>query len=463
MASVSGIEVEFSGTALGDKRRSLRVLEVVRALDVNPSMSFPKAMGNDAALEGTYRLLNNPEVGAAELLAPHHRATAERISALPAVVIAHDTTSLDFNGSGRSGLGPTSRGGQGFFAHISLALTGDEARLPLGVLASKTWVRTGKKPKIRPEMRSHDPERESKRWFEQVAAAQGRVPNEVRAIHVMDREGDAYELLSRMHAGKLGFVVRAAHDRRVLGDLPMLSDVLGALKQECEREVPLSRRIGSSMPRGRAQHPPRHSRVARLAFSASRVEFERPRYALNELLPSISLNVVHVTEVDPPPGEKPVEWILFTSESIASVADILRVVDVYRARWVIEEFFKALKTGCAIEERELESFHALENALALFVPIAWRLLLLRNLSRQSGDVAANVALTTTQLEVLRAVSKKPLSAAPTAREALLAIAALGGHIKNNGDPGWQVLARGYHDLLLLEVGWLARGPRCDQS
>jgi hypothetical protein len=463
MAKVSGVEAEFKGVSLGDERRSRRVVEVVRALDVNPALSFPKAMGEDAALEGTYRLLNNPNVTSEELLAPHHRATAQRISALPSVVIAHDTTSLGFNGDGRSGLGPTSRGGQGFFAHVSFALTGDESRLPLGVLASKTWVRTGKKPKMRAEKRSHDPDRESKRWFEQVAVAQSRVPAGCHAVHLMDREGDAYELLSRLVDAKLGFVVRAAHDRHVLGDLPMLSDVLGSLTHEAEREVPLSRRIGSPMPRGRATHPPRHCRSARLVFSASRIEFERPRYALKELVPSISVNVVHVTEIDPPAGEKPVEWILYTSEPVATVADILRVVDMYRARWVIEEFFKALKTGCAMEERQLESFHALDNALALFLPIAWRLLLLRNLSRQPEDIAADIALTPTQLEVLRAVSKRPLSPTPSAKEALLAIAALGGHIKNNGAPGWLVLARGYHDLLMFEVGWLARAGRSDQS
>ena len=210
------------------------------------------------------------------------------------------------------------------------------------------------------------------------------------------------------------------------------------------------------MPRGRVIHPPRHTRVARLAFSASQVDFERPRYADKSLAETVSLNVVHVVELDAPPGEKPVEWTLFTSEPVRTAADILRVVDIYRARWTIEEFFKALKTGCSFEERQLESLHALKNALAIFLPIAWRLLLLRSLSRQDVDAPADLALTPTQLDVLRAVAKRPLAPHPTAKQALLAIAALGGHITNNGPPGWQVLARGYHDLLLLEIGWIAR-------
>lgn len=452
------IASEFEGAELGDRRRTQRLLEVAGVLARDPSLSFPKAMSDDAGLEGTYRLLNNPGVVASQILAPHQRATMERCAGLGTVLVAHDTTAFGFEGeSTRSGLGPISNGRrQGFFAHVSLVVSADEERLPLGVIAANTWARSGRKPKMRAEKRGLQPDRESKRWFEQVQEVEDRMAPHVHAIHVMDREGDAYETLSRLHTSRLGFVVRSAHDRRLLGAQPLLSDALESLKHRCEREVPLARRIGSKMPRGRVIHPPRHTRVARLAFSASRVDFERPRYADKSLPKEVSLNVVHVLELDAPSGEKPVEWVLFTSESVETPEDILRVVDIYRARWTIEEFFKALKTGCSFEERQLESLHALKNALAIFLPIAWRLLLLRSLSRQEADVPADLALTPTQLEVLRAVAKQPLPAQPTAKQALLAIAALGGHIKNNGQPGWQVLARGYHDLLLLELGWIAR-------
>ena len=67
-----------------------------------------------------------------------------------------------------------------------------------------------------------------------------------------------------------------------------------------------------------------------------------------------------------------------------------------------------------------------------------------------------MALTHKQLDVLRAVARRPIPKEPTARDAMLAVAALGGHRKNNGSPGWIVLGRGIHDLLLLELGWRAR-------
>ena len=80
--------------------------------------------------------------------------------------------------------------------------------------------------------------------------------------------------------------------------------------------------------------------------------------------------------------------MLLTSETITTADDALRVVDWYRARWVIEEFFKALKTGCAIEKRQLETFAALSNAVAFFGPMAWQLLLLRHQAQNAPDTDA---------------------------------------------------------------------------
>jgi hypothetical protein len=172
-----------------------------------------------------------------------------------------------------------------------------------------------------------------------------------------------------------------------------------------------------------------------------------------DLPPSILVNVVRVWELSPPPGERPVEWVLFTNEPIDTPQQMQSVVDRYRARWTIEEYFKALKTGCAFESRQLEDFDALANALAVFAPIACTLLDLRSESRRNPNGPTD--LPRIQLEVLRATGRVQLSERPTHREVLLAVAAMGGHIKYNGDPGWLTLSRGYTDLLLLAAGWEA--------
>jgi hypothetical protein len=147
-----------------------------------------------------------------------------------------------------------------------------------------------------------------------------------------------------------------------------------------------------------------------------------------------------------------VDWCLITTEAIETAEDVAAIVDAYRARWVIEEYFKALKTGCAFEKRQLETRTAILNALALFAPIAWQLLVLRQLSRDRTDTPADTVLSPLKLRVLQGHKRTKLPEGATVREAMLAIAALGGHIKNNGDPGWIVLGRGYEDLLLLEQG-----------
>ena len=176
----------------------------------------------------------------------------------------------------------------------------------------------------------------------------------------------------------------------------------------------------------------------------------------------LTINVVRVWEANPPPGESPIEWKLLTSEPIESPEDVEEIVDKYRRRWLIEEYFKALKTGCAFEKRQLESLSALEKALAIFLPIAWRLLLLRDLSRAVPTAPASFLLTSTQLEILKALAEKPLTDEPSMEDVAYAIARLGGHLKRNGPPGWQTLGHGFRNLLQAEVGWKAHQKRCDQ-
>jgi hypothetical protein len=271
----------------------------------------------------------------------------------------------------------------------------------------------------------------------------------------MDREGDQYALLAALAGANRPFVIRSFQDRRLAGeDEVRLLEAACSAKVTLRRDVPAIAPTSSQGPNGGAPSRSRH-RVARLSFAAKRVELKRspdPRTAPATL----ALNVIHVFARKPPRGEPAVEWFLLTNLPVDRDEAIAFAVDCYRARWTIEEYFKALKTGCQFEKRQLESAHSLLNALAILAPVAWRLLLLRHLARAKKHSPANAALTDKQLEVLRAVAKKPLPKRLTAREAMLAVAALGGHLKSNGDPGWLVLGRGMHDLLLLELGWRAR-------
>jgi hypothetical protein len=285
---------------------------------------------------------------------------------------------------------------------------------------------------------------------------------------VADREGDSYELLGEMYRANLRFVVRNKHNRRARVPQTLDEDwsTLRELTQHAEgimeRDVPLSARKQSSAPRQNTTHPPRKARLARLRFSAKTVELRRPRYLEDPLPQALTLNVVHVVEVETPVGEPAVAWTLFTTEPVDTADQVARVVDHYRCRWTIEEFNKALKSGCLYEQRQFESRAALLVVLAMSLPIACELLWLRSRARTEPDAPATDVITASQIEVLRAMGSRKLSTRPTAREVLLAIAALGGHMRCNGDPGWRVLNRGLQKLLDWDAAWraaLSRYPR----
>ena len=200
----------------------------------------------------------------------------------------------------------------------------------------------------------------------------------------------------------------------------------------------------------------RSARTAKLEIRAAKLTVGRSAGAGSRGADSLDLHLVQVVEPNPPAGATPIEWWLWTTEPIATEEHVLAIIDAYRARWVVEEYFKALKSGCRVEQRQLESRHALLNALALLAPVAWRLLLLRSLGRRMPRASASVALTPLQLRALHGYRAKkqqpPLPPSPTVAEAMLAIAQLGGHIANNGPPGWIILGRGLDRLLDIELG-----------
>ena len=453
---VSAPAAEVAEAALGDRRLNRRLVALAESLADRASDGFPKAL-DEAELEAAYRFFGNERITPEAILAPHFRQSAKRSSEHSRVLVVHDTSQFEFSGSSpRAGLGRLVNPGQGFFGHFTLAVAADGSREPLGLLAIETLFRRDKaKPKA--QRRSSDSRGESARWPRAIEAAELVLDGKARAIHVMDREGDSFPILECLCSRGRSFVIRSFQNRVLLGDEEhRLRDVAKKAKRKFEREVQLTRRPQLPGAPGR-RHPGRSGRVATLSFSATRIEIPSTAKAKQPGRSSLSFNVVYVVERRPPSGEPPVEWFLLTNLPVSNDEQIAFAVDCYRGRWMIEEYFKALKTGCQYEKRQLETAHSLLNAMAVLAPIAWRLLLLRHLARHAPERPASTALTPVQLDVLHAVAKRPLPASPTVKEAMLAVARLGGHLPRNGDPGWLVLGRGMHDLLLLELGWRARG------
>jgi hypothetical protein len=446
---------ELRGVRLGDARLNKRAVELADRLAKAPAQSFPKLSTSDAELEATYRFLSNERVDPSALVAAHAAQTAQRCQGRRVVIVASDTMEASFEGD-RKELGFKSTRTQSLLAHVALAISADEERTPLGALVCWTWTRKqpvdGRTEGKRKDLVKKSPRamKESARWDHVVDLARAELPPGTDAIHVADREADDYAFIAHCVETNARFVVRADKSR-VLNEWCglHLSDVLDEVEHVLFRKVVLSQRLRAASAKQNRRNPPRDERMATLHVRAARVTMRRNGAQANSM--KLDVNVVQVFEPNPPTNEAPIEWTLLTTEPISTPQEIAFIVDCYRARWRIEEFFKALKTGCSFEKRQLGSYDALRVALALFLPIAWRLMVLRRWGRLSIPPPASMLFTVDQLELLRLISKRvKLPDSPDLTEAMYAIAGLAGHLRRNGPPGWQLLGAGYQEFLRAE-------------
>jgi len=326
----------------------------------------------------------------------------------------------------------------------------DGLRAPLGVLGFFGFVH---RQQVSAETATYwteqfgDYDKESKRWVMAFADAEDRIGGRASVIHVCDREADTNEVLQCLHSHNWRYVIRSFQGRVTTDGVP-IREVARRGTLSVEREITLSHRAaGNRPPKSRKTFPERHGRTAKVVIRAHRA-------SLPIGLGQIETNVVEVIELNAPEGEEPVHWTLLTKEPVTDEQSLLRVVDIYRSRWLIEEYFKAIKTGCAYEERQLDSAASLLVALGITLVVAWQLLVLRHLSRhpEAQKRPASTIMAPVMLALLKAATRKSIRwpEEPTIFDAMCGVARLGGHIKSNGLPGWQVLGRGFEKLLAIK-------------
>jgi hypothetical protein len=458
---------EFKDVQFGDRRLVQRLGRILPQLTASPANSFPEQMKTEADQEALYRFLNNEKVTLDALLEGHRAQTKARMGQEQLVRVVHDTTDFSFEGD-REGMGVLHGNRKGFFGHVSLALAADETRRPLGVLGVHIFANRHEmtemteSQKVMHQLKTARKDKKSSRWEQRALDVSRDLPDGIEAIHIMDQEADDYSVFSALMDANLRFVIRVERSRLDAGKV-RLDVQLAKNAVKLLRQVRISRRTKTQATR---QHPARAERLAELNVRAGSITLQRPRTAKEAKLEKLTLQAIHVFEPSPPPNDEPIDWVLVTSERVESAAEIEAVIDHYRARWVIEEYFKSLKTGCAVEKRQLTTLDGLSRVLGLFVPMAWLLLTLRNVARDDPGHDASTVLTAEQIYLLRALleeRRRKLPEKPTVRDVMLGVAALGGHIKNNGDPGWIVLGRGFRRFYEAEEVWSLMKKRSDQS
>jgi len=421
--------------------------------------------------------LQTPDITYEQLLQPHVQQTRAEARQAERVWLIQDTTEVDYQQHPTTtGLGPIGNGSHHGFLLQSVLAVRPEDRQVLGLAHQEPFLRHPV-PKGETKREREQRQRESQVWERSVQAI-GVPPSGVQWIHVGDRYSDMFPFLSLCREMQCDFVVRAAQDRCVdlcieQADAPVpkrshhprgeppdakpapahLFDVVGtwAAMGEQDLNLPATQQ--------------RKARVAHVRLSSGSLRLLPPETAASADLRPLVVWVIRVWEPEPPQDVEPLEWVRLTSLPTQSLEQAWERVDWYRARWIVEDYHQGLKTGCRVEQRQLQSYEGLRRLLGLLAPTAVRLLQLRACARQSPTLPASQTLPADVVQVVAAKAEVP-AAQLTTQECWHTIARFGGYLgrKGDGPPGWKTLWRGWlYIQTLLEGVHLAARFSLDSS
>jgi len=475
LKEVAGMSValveEVRGAAFGDKRLDRRLGQVIGQLGAKPSLSIPAATDARAEMEAAYRFFDNDKVSPEKILQPHMDATRERISQCDFVLLVQDTTELDLTRPKQQvrGAGPMeSEARRGAFFHPLVAF--DRAGLPLGTVWHKAWARADIETALRKVEKSRKrratpiEQKESVRWVEGLRAARdvaGACP-QTTCVCVGDSEADIYELFSEPRStpqGEVHLLVRGCQTRSTIDHSDWLQKVR-ATSCLFTGTVNVSARTARIAVPPSPREQSRDARVAEVEVRAAAVTLRPPRRP-DRVLPEVTVNVVLIEEADPPEGCVPLQWLLVTTLPIGDVEQVRVVVRSYCVRWQIEIFFRTMKSGCRVEERQFETLDRMLNCVAVYSIIAWRIMHLCRLGRECPDLDCEVVFAASEWKSAYSVVKKqtPPSVPPRLNEIIRMIASLGGYVnRQSTEPGPQTLWVGLQRVHDLSTAWETFGP-----
>lgn len=440
------VEEELGTVALFDSRLRRRLFSITRDFYSKPLGAIPQAFsGAHAKTKAAYRFFANERVSMDKVLRAHVESTIERVKGHEVVLAVQDTSSLNYTTHrATEGMGPINTKKDpsvGMLLHDTMAFTPEG--IPLGLLDVQCWARDPQEMGKR-EKRAQLPieQKESMKWlnsYRAVNEAQKLCP-QTMLVSVGDRESDMYELFLETLDNPDGpqLLVRCEHSR----------------KRKTQEGDDLWEQVAGQPVAGfQVVHIPRRgcqlAREAKLEVRYAQVTLRPPK---NKGYAPIEVWMVYAKEVDYPLSVgTPLEWMLLTTVEVSSLEQACERLSWYAKRWGIEVYHRTLKSGCRIEDRQLETVESLQSCLAIDMVVAWRIYHLTLLGREVPDLPCTIFFEEAEWKALYIVVNQVTdlpAKEPTLREAIRMVASLGGFLgrKGDGEPGTTTLWRGLQSL-----------------
>lgn len=386
-----------------DGRLDRRFAQVLNAFSSQPTASIPTALGGRNETYGAYRFLNNQKVTFDKVLASHVNATLQRVQEQKVVITVQDTTEIDVTRPQQQvqGTGPLTRSARhGGLLHELHAFTPEGT--PFGTMSATIWTRedavktsAGKKRSKRASTALEQKERS--RWVKTALKVQefSVTMPETLFVAVSDIESDFLELTSidLKETPNFQWIIRDSKNRAL--DAPGADDGAyadaDAIEQIRTRPVLFEQEISvrGSIPKKpnepRSRVKLQYPRNATLEIRADKMKLKTPGRARAKQN-THEANIVLVDEINPPERETPIHWVLITSLPIETVEQARTVIQYYTTRWMMDVFFKTLKSGCRVERRRFETWARMLPCIAVYLIVAWRSLFDCRVNQSSPDV-----------------------------------------------------------------------------
>ena len=410
--------------------------------------SIYAASGGRSQAKAIYRLLANDKFETDKVQGGIKDACIEQMKNCNTVLLVQDTTAIDLNGHKKTeGLGYCDQHNRGILLHSCVAIGLDG--VPVGIVTQTAETRaTAADETLTASEKVKRPieEKESFRWLETMREAAASVPDGVQGIIVADRECDFYEFYDDAQRIACDFVVRVVTNR-VTQDGEKLKQVLASTKPcgKMRVEVPRDSRKGVK------------ARTAELTVRYVEISINRPVVRKEEhIAMQVSMNVVEITEENPPAGLEAISWILATNLPVTEFDAAVKVVEIYVKRWGIERFHYVLKSGCKVEAIQQRHYDRIKPLLFLYSAIAIFIMQMTLLNREQPELPCEVFFEEEEWKILYCAAnrtKMPPTEPYPLKNAVRYLCILGGrkNSPSDGAVGLSAIWQGLSALFILSA------------